>query len=100
MKEEKAVWVDEGKCKACNICVALCPSGSLAMKIDIHSISGSMIEVIDVNSCIGCQACELHCPDFAIFVADKGYNFAKLTQEASLRAEAIKKNNFFKLGEK
>lgn len=99
MKKERAVWVDESKCKACKICVALCPSGSLAMKIDIHSISGSMIEVIEAASCIGCRACELQCPDFAIFVADKAYNFAKLSQEAKARAAAIKKNNFFKLGE-
>jgi 2-oxoglutarate ferredoxin oxidoreductase subunit delta len=47
------------------------------------------------ESCIGCNDCELSCPDFAIFVADKKeFKFAKLTDEAKARGEAIKKNNY------
>lgn len=54
-----------------------------------------MVEVLHPESCIGCQECELHCPDFAIAVADrKEFKFAKLTDEAKQRAEAIKANGY------
>jgi 2-oxoglutarate ferredoxin oxidoreductase subunit delta len=44
--------------------------------------------------------CELSCPDFAIYVADKKeFKFAKLTEDAKLRGEAIKKNNYRVLSE-
>lgn len=93
---DQPVWVDESRCKSCNICVEVCPSGTIAMRFDAHSIGGTMIEVIAPESCIGCRDCELHCPDFAIYVADKGFKFAKLTEEAKKRAEFIKNNNFLK----
>lgn len=96
--ENIAVWVDESRCKACNICVNYCPSGTLAMSYDKHAIQGMMIEVLDTNTCIGCRDCEIHCPDFAIFVASKGFKFAKLTEESKQRAQSIKANNFMKLG--
>ncbi|CZE48001.1 2-oxoglutarate-acceptor oxidoreductase subunit OorD [Campylobacter geochelonis] len=97
--KDAAVWVDESRCKACNICVDYCPSGTLAMRYDPYSIQGMMIEVLDSNSCIGCRDCETHCPDFAIYVADKGFKFAKLTEESKKRAEAIKSNNYMELKE-
>ncbi|MSN96282.1 4Fe-4S dicluster domain-containing protein [Campylobacter sp. FMV-PI01] len=92
-----AVWVDESRCKACNICVSYCPSGSIAMRYEPNAIQGMMIEVINSNTCIGCRDCENHCPDFAIFVADKGFKFAKLTPESKQKAQAIKDNNFIKI---
>jgi 2-oxoglutarate ferredoxin oxidoreductase subunit delta len=91
------VWVDESRCKACDICVSMCPAGTLAMQYDTTSTLGAMVKVIAPESCIGCNECEIHCPDFAIYVADKksdNYKFAKLTDEAKKRAEAIKANNF------
>ena len=98
--ENVLVWVDTKKCKACSICVSLCPSGTIAMVSDPHSTLGATIEVIEPESCIGCRDCELHCPDFAIFVAekDKNINFAKLTEKSKARAIAIKENNFRKIG--
>ncbi len=99
-KENVLVWVDIKNCKACSICVSLCPSGTIAMVPDHHSTLGATIEVIAPESCIGCRDCELHCPDFAIFVAEKTENikFAKLTEESKARAAAIKANNFKKIG--
>ncbi len=89
------VWVDESRCKACDKCVSVCPAGVLAMRQEDHSTLGSMITVVHPESCIGCNDCELACPDFAIFVADKKeFKFVKLTDEAKARTERIIENNY------
>lgn len=96
--ENTTVWVNVHNCKACDICVSLCPAGVLAMVQAPNSTLGQMIEVIEADSCIGCRDCELHCPDFAIFVAERSeVKFAKLTPESKARAEAIKNNHYRKL---
>lgn len=93
-----SVWVDESRCKACNICVSYCPAGVIAMREEPHAVLGKMIEVVFPQDCIGCSECELHCPDFAIMVAQKkDFSFSKLTPESKARAKAIKENNFLKL---
>ncbi|AFL68464.1 4Fe-4S dicluster domain-containing protein [Sulfurospirillum barnesii] len=97
--EHTPVWVNIARCKACDICVSMCPAGVLAMVPAPSSTQGSMIEVVVPDACIGCRDCELHCPDFAIFVADKSeFKFAKLSEASKERAEAIKNNHFQKLG--
>lgn len=89
------VWVDYHRCKSCDICVSVCPSGTLAMKIDVTTINGKVINVAYPDSCIGCGECEISCPDFAIHVSDrKEFKFAKLTPESKQRAIKIKDNNF------
>ena len=95
-ESQRAVWTDEGRCKACNICVSVCPSGAIAMRQDESAVQGMMIDVVDEGACIGCRECELHCPDFAIFVAPKGFKFARLSSQAREMAEKIKNNNFMK----
>ena len=93
--ENTPVWVDESRCKACDICVSVCPSGTLAMVSEPSSTLGAMVKIIAAEDCIGCKDCELSCPDFAIFVAEREeYKFAKLSAEAKARAEAIKQNNY------
>ncbi|MDX1808162.1 MAG: 4Fe-4S dicluster domain-containing protein [Sulfurospirillaceae bacterium] len=96
--ENTPVWVDVKRCKACDICVSVCPAGVLAMVVAPNSTLGSMIEVEVPDACIGCRDCELHCPDFAIYVAERGeYKFARITDEAKKRAEDVKKNKYRKL---
>ncbi len=98
MPENIPVWVSEDDCKACSKCVAVCPAGVLAMRYEPSSTLGSIAEVIEPDSCIGCTDCELACPDFAIHVADKkDFKFAKLTDEAKKRAELLKANDYKKL---
>lgn len=93
--ENTPVWVDTKRCKACDVCVSVCPAGVIAMIPDPSSTLGAMISVQNPESCIGCNECELSCPDFAIFVADKKeYKFAKLTPQAKERAEKIAQNNY------
>lgn len=97
------VWVNTNNCKACDICVSVCPAGVLGMKYESTSTLGAMISVENPESCIGCNECELTCPDFAIYVADKteykaaGYSFAKLTDESKERQAAIIANNYMSL---
>ena len=89
------VWVDTQRCKACDICVDACPAGVLSMQQEPTSVLGAMIAVVAAEDCIGCNECELNCPDFAIFVADKKeYKFAKLTDSSKARQEAIANNGF------
>lgn len=93
------VWIDTTRCKACDVCVSVCPAGVIAMVPEPTSTLGAMISVQNPESCIGCNDCELTCPDFAIYVADKKeYKFAKLTDEAKERSEAITKNKYRALG--
>jgi 2-oxoglutarate ferredoxin oxidoreductase subunit delta len=92
------VWVNTANCKACDICVSVCPAGVLAMRLEPTSTLGAMVEIIAPESCIGCNECELTCPDFAIYVADKSeFKFAKLTDDAKARQEAIKNNKYMKI---
>ncbi|OHE09359.1 MAG: 2-oxoglutarate:acceptor oxidoreductase [Sulfurimonas sp. RIFOXYD12_FULL_33_39] len=95
------VWVNTNNCKACDICVSVCPAGVLGMRYDNKSTLGAMISVEHPESCIGCSECELSCPDFAIYVADKKeYKFAKLTDESKDRQVAVIANNYMSLAEK
>ena len=93
--ENTPVWVDTARCKACDICVDACPAGVLSMKQEPTSTLGAMISVIAPEACIGCNECELTCPDFAIYVADKKqYKFAKLSDNSKARQEAIANNGY------
>ena len=95
------VWVNTSNCKACDICVSVCPAGVLGMIYDKSSTLGAMISVQHPEACIGCSECELSCPDFAIYVADKkDYKFAKLTDESKERQVAVIANNYMSLSEK
>ncbi len=49
-------------CKGCGLCVEFCPKDVLEQAEDGHVI------VARPEACIACRWCELHCPDFAIFV--------------------------------
>ena len=51
-------------CKGCGLCVEFCPTGVLEQGPD-----GRVI-VAHPEKCTACRWCELHCPDFAIFVTD------------------------------
>jgi 2-oxoglutarate ferredoxin oxidoreductase subunit delta len=55
----------EDWCKACGICIALCPVGVFE-----RSESGSPV-IKDPDACTGCRFCEYHCPDFAISIHDR-----------------------------
>ena len=55
-------------CKACGICIAFCP------KTVIGKDDAGAPEFLHPEDCIGCRFCELHCPDFAITIAEQSKN--------------------------
>ena len=75
------------------------------MRYESTSTLGAMISIDHPEACIGCNECELSCPDFAIFVADRkelkaaGVSFAKLTDDAKERQAAVVANNYMSLSE-
>jgi len=71
-------------CKGCNLCVEFCPTGVLEQGED-----GRVI-VAHPERCTACRWCELHCPDFAIFVSDveEGEEPGEEEQAAVLEEEA------------
>ena len=59
------VKVEERYCKGCGICVKFCP----AKILDITAL-GKVI-ITNQDGCLGCKACEIRCPDFAMTVEEK-----------------------------
>jgi 2-oxoglutarate ferredoxin oxidoreductase subunit delta len=58
------VHVFDNWCKGCGLCIVFCPADVLVLGF------GSRPKAIYPEKCTACRWCELHCPDFAIFVAD------------------------------
>ncbi len=54
--------ITEAWCKACDICVKMCPERCLVLN------GNQVVEVTDPSLCTGCRICEMLCPDFAITV--------------------------------
>ena len=70
-KKEKTPAIIEiiyENCKACDICVDICPQNVLAMRKDSKKWEGYVVEVIRLEKCTKCMLCEIECPDFAIKV--------------------------------
>jgi len=58
------VHVFDNWCKGCGLCIEFCPGNVLVLGLDNRP------KPIYPENCTGCRWCELHCPDFAIFVTD------------------------------
>ena len=56
------VSVQEKLCKACGICIVLCPT-----KVFVTTPEGKA-QVVNADACTGCLNCEMHCPDFCVEV--------------------------------
>jgi len=51
-------------CKGCGLCVEFCPTKVFEEKEDGRVVAAHP------ERCTACRWCELHCPDFAIFVTE------------------------------
>ena len=56
MPENTPVWVNEKRCKACDICVSRCPAGVLAMQLDAHKVLGKiLLSLLPIESNLNLQ---------------------------------------------
>lgn len=60
---DAALTVRRAYCKGCDLCVAACPEGILALDDD------ERIRVTDIGRCVFCGACAARCPDFVFVLA-------------------------------
>jgi len=57
-------------CKGCELCVAVCPTGSLEMSEDLTDLGVRPARMKDGAECTGCTLCYQVCPDAAIEVLE------------------------------
>ena len=58
------IFVHDGWCKGCGICVDVCPKQVLGLDGRDKPV------LLDEEHCTGCLRCELLCPDFALLVIE------------------------------
>ena len=61
-KKRFNVAVVEKLCKACGLCIGMCPT-----KVFTADQYGKAV-VENADACTGCLICEMHCPDFCVEV--------------------------------
>ena len=60
-----------GLCKSCGECIVKCPVKCISWDPKELGQLGEKAIVIDLDKCIGCETCEMICPDHAIEITDK-----------------------------
>ncbi len=68
MGRTRDIHVNERFCKGCGICVAVCPKQAIEMSDQLSQRGVYAPRIADLERCIACRMCELHCPDFAIAI--------------------------------
>jgi 2-oxoglutarate ferredoxin oxidoreductase subunit delta len=66
--ETKRVVVEAGRCKGCEICLAVCPRNALAMSQKLNPKGYFVVELRAGDDCTSCGLCALMCPDVALRV--------------------------------
>lgn len=62
------VWIDQKKCKGCDLCLNLCPRG-VFKEIEQINVKGFKTRIAaNSNKCNGCNLCKFFCPDGAIIL--------------------------------
>lgn len=59
------IAIDESGCRACTLCVDICPVDALAM-----DASGEVAKVVKEEDCIGCTSCMYLCPSRCLEITD------------------------------
>ncbi|MFX0096591.1 MAG: 4Fe-4S dicluster domain-containing protein [Candidatus Hodarchaeota archaeon] len=70
-KEKLEIRIDGELCKGCDICIYVCPKKVLKISDNPTDKGIHIPEIQKPDECNGCLVCELHCPDFAIYINKK-----------------------------
>ncbi|MBT3224244.1 MAG: 4Fe-4S dicluster domain-containing protein [Proteobacteria bacterium] len=63
------VLIDEDRCKACGLCIDVCPPKVLYLSEGEFNTKGYCpVRVSDNDGCTGCAACAVVCPDVVFTV--------------------------------
>jgi 2-oxoglutarate ferredoxin oxidoreductase subunit delta len=62
------IEVNDKYCKSCELCIAACPQGVIALDENILTARGYHPARLVRDGCTGCAICALVCPDAAITV--------------------------------
>ena len=57
------IKIDKEKCTGCGTCVDICP-------VAVFEIKDEKCEVVNLDECLVCQACEVQCPEGAIEIIE------------------------------
>lgn len=61
------IEIDKGKCKACYLCIDVCPKGLIKKSTEANALGHFPVEFEDSeHKCLGCAMCATRCPDLAI----------------------------------
>jgi len=61
------IAIDTERCKGCEVCIAACPFGVIAMSKEVNS-KGYHYAMKVNDECTGCTNCAIVCPDGVITV--------------------------------
>lgn len=64
------IIIDKDLCKACHICISVCPREIIRISEGINQFGYNYAEVnvVKAHECTGCKSCAVMCPDVAISV--------------------------------
>lgn len=65
------VFINDEICKACSLCISVCPKKILELsKTKINSKGYNIVECLNQDECICCGFCATICPDMVIEIKD------------------------------
>ncbi len=65
------IYVDQARCKGCNLCVAACPQDVIELDMTSLNAKGyhpAMLVESGDQQCTGCAVCAIVCPDVCITI--------------------------------
>ena len=62
------IEIDNEVCKACGLCVSVCPKKIIKLNTDILNRHGFHPAELIKESCIACASCAVICPEAAVTV--------------------------------
>ena len=68
MAVKGAITVDTEKCKGCSVCIANCPTGTIALSKQVNGKGYNYAYMENPENCTGCTNCATVCPDAVITV--------------------------------